>query len=54
MTTPRNGNIGPGQVHNIQAGSRLGHSGNLWVQRVDKEYSADGKVSHTMTYVGGG
>lgn len=54
MTTPRNGDIGPGQVHNIQAGSRLGHSGDLWVQRVDKEYAADGRVSHTMTYVGGG
>ena len=54
MTTPRNDNIGPGQVHNIVASSRLGQSGNLWVQRVDKEYASDGKISQTMTYVGAG
>lgn len=54
MTTPRNDNIGPGQVHNIQASSRLGQSGNLWVQRVDKDYASDGRISQTMTYVGAG
>jgi hypothetical protein len=54
MTTPRNDNIGPGQVHNIQASTRLGQSGNLWVQRVDKEYASDGRIAQTMTYVGAG
>lgn len=54
MTTPRNDNIGPGQVHNIQAGDRLGQSGSLWVQRVDKEYSPDGSIKQTMTYIGAG
>jgi len=54
MTTPRNDNIGPGQVHNVQAGSRLQHSGDLWVQRVDKEYQPSGAIRQTMQYVGAG
>jgi len=53
MTTPRNDNIGPGQVHSVNS-DRLDHGGPLWVQRVDKEYRADGAIRQTMTYIGAG
>ena len=54
MTTPRNDDIGPGQIHEIHNGSRLGIAERLWVQRVDKNYAANGQVSQTITYIGGG
>lgn len=54
MTTPRNDNIGPGQIHRINNGQRLGIPERLWVQHVDKTYSASGAVSQNMTYIGGG
>jgi hypothetical protein len=54
MTTPRNDDIGPGQIHQINNGTRLGISERLWVQRVDKTYAQSGAVSQSITYIGGG
>jgi hypothetical protein len=54
MTTPRNDDIGPGQIHQINNGSRLNISERLWVQRVDKSYTTSGAVSQSITYIGGG
>ena len=54
MSTPRNDNIGPGQIHQIDNGSRLAIPERLWVQRVDKSYSTSGAISQSMTYIGGG
>lgn len=54
LVTPRNDDIGPGQVHQINGANRLGTSDQLWVQRVDKNYSSSGVISQSITYVGGG
>ena len=54
MTTPRNDNIGPGQIHQLNNASRIGLSERLWVQRVDKTYAQSGAVSQSITYIGGG
>lgn len=54
MTTPRNDNIGPGQIHRINGAERLGISNDLWVQRIDKTYAASGQISQSITYIGGG
>jgi hypothetical protein len=53
MTTHRDDFIGPGQVHGVVS-AHLGITEPLWVQHVDKEISAAGVYTQTMTYIGGG
>ena len=54
MTTPRNDNIGPGQIHEIANATRLGLTERLWVQRVDKTFAQTGAVTQSIQYIGGG
>lgn len=52
MTTPRDDEIGPGQIHSILSPRTL-ITEPLWVQRVDVSVQG-GEFSQQMTYIGGG